>query len=433
MSGRLVIALTLGLFSTGSFGQTLKQAVEITLRTNPDIIASKYNVDAAAQLRRQAQGGLYPSVDLVLAGGRENSNNVTTRATGSDDLRLTRKARSLRLTQLLYDGFSTTSLIDQQTALTDAALARLAGTQESVSLRAIQVYLEVLRRESVVELTKVNLAHHDNTLSKIQERFDNGIGTKVDVVQTQGRQAQSKSNVLLAQRDARNGVAEFFRVVGENPNNLTKPAEIAGIPTTLKQAIEVAMLNNPNLVAAKSELDAAVAGHKQARSAYHPRFDLELGATRNDDNDGTPGANDDETAVVRMSYNLYRGGADKARINEAQAREFAARETVRSVQRSVAEDVTLVWNELDDILVRLQYLEAHVKATEEVLEVYNQQLSLGKRTLLDLLDVQNELLRANVAYLTGQYTAILARYRVLASTGRLLETMVIDADASVNS
>ena len=134
-----------------------------------------------------------------------------------------------------------------------------------------------------------------------------------------------------------------------------------------------------------------------------------------------------------MSYNLYRGGADKARINEAQAREFAARETVRSVQRSVAEDVTLVWNELDDILVRLQDLEAHVKATEEVLEVYNQQLSLGKRTLLDLLDVQNELLRANVAYLTGQYTAILARYRVLASTGRLLDTMVIDADVSVNS
>ena len=431
MSGRLVIALTLGLFSTGSFGQTLKEAVEITLRTNPDIIASKYNVDAAAQLRRQAQGGLYPSVDLVLAGGRENSNNVTTRATGSDDLRLTRKERSLRLTQLLYDGFSTTSLIDQQTALTDAAVARLTGTQESVSLRAIQVYLEVLRRESVVELAKVNLAHHDNTLSKIQERFDNGIGTKVDVVQTQGRQAQSKSNVLLAQRDARNGVAEFYRVVGENPNNLTKPAEIAGIPTTLEQAIEVAMLNNPNVVAAKSELDAAVAGHKQARSAYHPRFDLELGATRNDDNDGTPGANDDETAVVRMSYNLYRGGGTSA--NRTQAREFAARETVRSVQRSVAEDVTLVWNELDDILVRLQYLEAHVKATEEVLEVYNQQLSLGKRTLLDLLDVQNELLRANVAYLTGQYTAILARYRVLASTGRLLDTMVIDADVSVNS
>lgn len=426
MLRRLVLATLTVLIATNSFAQSLREAVETTLRTNPDIIASKHNVEAAAQLKRQAQGGLYPSVDLVLAGGRENSNNATTRAAGSDDLRLTRKERSLRVTQLLYDGFSTKSLIEQQSASMDAALARLVGTQESVSLRAIQVYLEVLRRDAVVELAKENLAHHDSTLQKIQERFDNGIGTKVDVVQTKGRQAQSKGNVLLSQRDSRNGMAEFFRVVGENPSNLTKPAAINGLPTTLEQAIEIAMQNNPNLVAAKSDLVAAEAAHKQARSAYHPRFDLELGASRNDDNDGTPGANDDESAVVRMTYNLYRGGSDKARINEAQAREFAARESVRSIQRSVTEDVTLVWNELDDILVRLQYLEAHVKATEEVLEVYNQQLSLGKRTLLDLLDVQNELLRANVAYLGGQYTAILARYRVLASTGQLLSTMGIE-------
>lgn len=426
MLRRLVTTIVLVMCCSSSFAQTLREAVELTLRTNPDILAVKHNVEAAAQLKRQAQGGLYPSLDLVIAGGRENSNNTTTRAAGSDDLKLTRKERSLRFTQLLYDGFSTQSLIDQQEALTEAALARLTSTQESVSLRAIQVYLEVLRRDAVVELAKANLAHHESTLKKIQERFDNGIGTKVDVVQTRGRQAQSKGNVLLAQRDSRNGMAEFFRVVGENPANLNKPDAITGLPSTLDQAIEIAMQNNPNLLAAKLDLEAAVAAHKQSRGAYHPRFDLEIGATRNDDNDGTPGANDDETAVVRMTYNLYRGGADKARINEAQAREFAARESLRSIQRSVTEDVTLVWNELDDILVRLQYLEAHVKATEEVLEVYNQQLSLGKRTLLDLLDVQNELLRANVAYLSGQYTAILARYRVLASTGRLLDTMGVD-------
>ena len=137
------------------------------------------------------------------------------------------------------------------------------------------------------------------------------------------------------------------------------------------------------------------------------------------------GPNDDETAVIRMTYNLYRGGADKARSKEAQSREFAARESVRSIKRRVAEDVTLVWNELEDIQMRLAYLEAHVKSTEEVLAVYKEQLSLGKRTLLDLLDVQNELLRAKVALLSGQYTEKLARYRVLASTGRLLDSMGI--------
>jgi adhesin transport system outer membrane protein len=429
VSARRLLGAIAILSACGSSAQTLEEAVRTTLKTNPDIVASEYNVEAAEELRRQAKAALYPTVDFVLSTGRENSNNATTRAAGSEDFRLSRDERSLRFTQLLYDGFSTKNLVEQQSALMESAVARLVGTQESVSLRAIQVYLEVLRREAVVKLASENLAHHDSTLSKIRERFENGVGTRVDVVQTQGRRAQSKGNVLLAQRDVRNGLAEFYRVVGENPSDLSRPERVKGLPSTLEEAIETAMQHNPGLVAAKSDLDAAIAAQKQARGAYHPRFDLEVGATRNDDTDGTIGANDDETAVVRMTYNLYRGGADKARINEAQAREFAARETVRSVQRSVTEDVTLVWNELEDILVRLQYLETHVKSTNEVLKVYNEQLSLGKRTLLDLLDVQNELLRANVAYLTGEYTALLASYRVSASTGRLLDTMGLDSEA----
>lgn len=423
MSARLTLGIIAILSASGAIAQTLEDAVRTTLQTNPDILASRYNVGAAEDLARQAKAAYLPSVDLVLSGGRENSNNTTTRAVGSDDLRLTRKERSIKITQMLYDGFSTRSLLEQQTALTESAIARLASIEESIGVRAVQVYLELMRRDAVVQMTNKNLAHHDGTLGKIRERFENGVGTRVDVVQTQGRRAQSKGNVLLAERDAKNGIAEFYRVVGENPSALSLPATISGLPSTLDEAIQTAMLYNPGLQAAKSDLEAATAAQKQAKSAYQPRFDLEVGATRNDDTEGTVGANDDETAVIRMTYNLYRGGADKARINETQAREFAARETVRSVERGVAEDVTLVWNELEDILVRLEYLEAHVKSTEEVLTVYNEQLSLGKRTLLDLLDVQNELLRANIAYLTGQYTATLARYRVLASTGRLLDSM----------
>ena len=179
---------------------------------------------------------------------------------------------------------------------------------------------------------------------------------------------------------------------------------------------------------AEAELEAAIAAKRQAKGAFYPRFDLEIGATRNDDTDGSVGANDDESAVIRMTYNIYRGGADRARLNEAEAREFALRESLRSSQRAVEEDVTLIWNELQDISIRLEYLDAHVKSTEEVLSVYVEQLTLGKRTLLDLLDVQNELLRAQISKVSGDYIAMLARYRVLASTGRLLETLEIDPE-----
>ena len=370
-----------------TFAQTLDEAVRLTLRTNPDVLASQYGVEAAEQLRKQARSGYFPTLDVVLSGGRENSDNTTTRALGKDNLYLTRTERSIRLTQLLFDGSSTRSFVKQQTALLDAALARLTGTQENVRLRAIQVYLESLRRDEIVNFAEQNLGYHEDTLEKITERFESGVGTKVDVVQTRGRRAQAKSNVLLSQREVKNGLAQFFRIVGEYPVNLDVPAPVAGLPGTLEEALETALSNNPDIKEFEAELEAAIASRRQAKGSFFPRFDLELGATRNDDMDGSEGANDDESAVVRMTYNIYRGGADRARLNEAEAREFAARESLRSNQRVVEEDVTLIWNELQDILMRLEYLEAHVVSTEEVLLVYREQLTLGKRTLLDLLDV----------------------------------------------
>lgn len=421
-----VMSLALIGVTSQSYAQSLDEAIRTTLRTNPDVLASQYGVDAAEQLRKQARGAYLPSLDVVIAGGRESSNNTTTRALGVDDLKLTRSEQSVRLTQMLFDGMATSSFVKQQTALLDAAMARLGSTRENVSLRAIQVYLEALRRDEVVRLAEENLNHHEETLSKITERFESGVGTKVDVVQTRGRRAQSKSNVILSQRDSKNGIAEFYRVVGEYPENLSLPEPVDGLPETLEQALEIAARNNPGLKTSKAELEAAIAGSRQAKGSFYPRFDLELGATRNEDTDGSVGANDDETAVVRMTYNLYRGGADRARLNEAEARVQGARELLRSSQRVVEEDVTLIWNELQDILMRLEYLDAHVKSTEEVLEVYREQLSLGKRTLLDLLDVQNELLRAKVAKVSGENSALLARYRVLASTGQLLKTMEIE-------
>ncbi|MBF68354.1 MAG: hypothetical protein CMQ29_11745 [Gammaproteobacteria bacterium] len=404
-------------------GQSLTEAVTTTLRTNPEILASRYNASAAEQLHKQARGAYFPSLDLVLASGEENSNNTTTRAAGRGDLSMTREENSIRLTQLLYDGGYTGNHVRQQSALSDAAIEQLSSTKENTGLTAIQVYLEVLRRDSVVALAKENLRHHDDTLTKIHQRFESGVGTKVDVVQTRGRQAQSKSNVLLAERDSANGRANFYRVVGENPSNLREPSAPSGLPGTLQAAIEIAMNGNPGLKAVEAELEAASAARKQARGAFHPRFDLELGATRNDDTDGSSGPNEDETAVIRMTLNLYRGGADRARSRETEAREFAAREAVNHNRRLVQENVTVIWNELEDIRMRLQFLEAHVKSTEEVLVVYNEQLSLGKRTLLDLLDVQNELLRAKVALVSGRYAERLAEYRVLGAIGQLLESM----------
>ncbi|NDG94186.1 MAG: hypothetical protein EBY55_13740, partial [Gammaproteobacteria bacterium] len=248
---------------------------------------------------------------------------------------------------------------------------------------------------------------------------------KVDVVQTLGRRAQSKSNLLLSEKELLNGRAEYFQVVGVNPANLSLPSRPSELPVTVEEAISLAFANNPRLQAVESDLQAARALRKQISSAFQPRFDLVVGATRNDDTDGSPGANDDETAVIRMSYNLFRGGADRARAREADARIIAAEQSVTDVKQTLTQDVTILWNELEDLNLRMEYLQAHVTSTEEVLEVYKEQLALGKRTLLDLLDIQNELFRARSAYITAEFGLRLAEYRLLAANGQFLRSLGI--------
>ena len=418
----LIAAFLFGISSLCS-GQTLVEAIEQTLLTNPNIQSSAYNVDAADALRRQAVAGYLPSIDLVLARGLEKSDNTTTRATGDANRNFDRFERSITLNQMLYDGFSTAAFVKQQEAVLSATTQRLATTLENTALRSAQAYLEVLRRDQVVALAQVNLAQHDETLLKIEERFESGVGTKVDVVQTKGRRAQSKSSVLLSEKDAQNGRVEFYRVVGESPRELSLPVRPKGLPETLEQAVQLAFRNNPQVKAAQFDLEASQSARKQLLGGYHPRVDLVLGATRNDDMDGSPGANDDETAVIKMSYNLYRGGADRAKMKEAIARINGAEQALIALRRSITQDVSILWNDLEDLSIRIEYLQLHVTSTEEVLAVYLEQLAIGKRTLLDVLDIQNELFRARSGLVSAEFQLRLAEYRLLATGGQFLGSM----------
>jgi adhesin transport system outer membrane protein len=121
-----------------------------------------------------------------------------------------------------------------------------------------------------------------------------------------------------------------------------------------------------------------------------------------------------------MSYNLYRGGADRARVKEAVARINAAEQALVALRRSITQDVSFLWNDVEDLTLRIEYLQLHVTSTEEVLEVYLEQLAIGKRTLLDVLDIQNELFRARSGLVSAEFQLRLAEYRLLATGGQFL-------------
>ncbi len=403
-----------GKFATA---QTLEEVLRKTLSTNPDVLAADKRIAVEEYNYDEIRGRYLPSIDLNAAAGREWSDNPSVRLRGRDGLTLTRTEVSLTLTQLLFDGFDTRNALLGQKSQIQASTYQLNDVKQVVSLRTIEVYLDVLRRQELVRLAKDNLSKLEEILDKIRLRSESGAGRKVDQTQIEGRYALAKTSVLVAEQNLIDARSNYLRVVGELPYDLVKPVFSLSLPSTQEEALTKARDSHPAILAARENVAVSRAGKKRAQAAYLPRIDVEAGASHNNDIEGVDATNEDASILLRMRYNLFRGGADRARILSNEQRISEALEQLASIQRAVEEEVMLAWNALDNVRSRLQYLKAHQDRTLEVRSGYEKQFSIGKRTLLDLLDVENEYFRARSDYTTGLYTELFGNYRVTASMG----------------
>jgi adhesin transport system outer membrane protein len=409
--------------------QTLTEAVDATLKSNPLILAETNRKLSTDQVIKQAESGYYPKADLNLGIGRERSDNPTTRANNDHRKWLTRGEAGLTASQMLYDGFATKHSVDQSESLAESAGYSITDTAESTSLNAIKVYLDVLRRQELLSLTKDNLESHERIFSQIKLRSDSGVGNQADVDQSTGRVALAQANNNANTGNLDDAKTAFLRVVGEQPESLVEPSDECchTAPATLDDAIKIAYHQHPALRAAIAQHEAALASQQGAHAPMQPRVDLELSTSLNNNLDGSEGHNQDTLAMVRMRYNLLNGGADSAYIEETGYISEQVKEQANLAKRNIEQDVRLAWNELQRQTDRLEYLNLRTKSAEKTREAYQQQFNLGQRSLLDLLDTENELLSARSDYTNAYYDRIYACYWLSESMGKLLETLELQA------
>lgn len=408
--------------------QPLKDAVEQTLKTSPDVLSTAHRRLSIDQEIKQARGGYFPKIDLNLGYGRERTDNPTTRATAPEfgAVSLNRREAGVSLTQMLFDGFFVKSEVERHTARADSAAFGVLGASENTALKVADAYLEVLRRQELVKLTKDNLAVHQRTFDQIKLRSDSGVGRKADMDQILARLALAQANVMAAESNARESEITFQRIVGKMPQNLTKPgAPDQAMPKDLKSAVEVAMANHPILKSAMADVEAAQAQHRTARSLNLPKLDLELGYNDNNNISGVRGDSESAIAMLRVRYNLFRGGSDDARIGQTASAINEATEISHKTMREVEESIRLSWNAYTTAQERLNPLKQHAEAMDATREAYTKQFNIGQRTLLDLLDAENEYFTARSNYITGQYIVLFGKYRVLGSSGKLLEGLQV--------
>ncbi|MCX4187499.1 TolC family outer membrane protein [Methylophaga sp. OBS4] len=420
-----ILSTTL-MMSQPLLAQTLTEAVDKTIQSNPTILAETNRRLSVDKTVDQARAGYYPKVDLNLGIGRERAENNATRP-GHETL--TRGEAGLSASQMLYDGFATKSAVEQSQSLAESAGFGVADTAETTSLRAIQVYLDVLRRQDLLSLTEDNLESHEKIHSQIQQRADSGVGNKADVEQTKARLALSQANVTATKGNLEDAQSSYLRVIGNLPESPVDPGDECcdKAPATLDDAMKIAYNQHPALRSAIAGHEAALAQEQGAEAPFHPRVDLELGTRADNNLDGERGHEKEALAMVRMRYNLLNGGADKARIEETGFLSEQAKETANIAKREIENDVRLAWNALDTISSRLPILAQRVKSAEKTRDAYQQQFNLGQRTLLDLLDTENEVLTARTDYTNAYYDQIYACYWLSETMGKLLEVLELKA------
>ncbi|MCZ6467298.1 MAG: TolC family outer membrane protein, partial [Alphaproteobacteria bacterium] len=412
------------LFTFGMVGgvdaASLADTVQFTIRTNPEVLQSAANRRAIDFELRQAEGLYFPQIDLRAGVGPEWTRNTTVKPNTT----LTRYESRVTLQQRVFDGFEAQSEKERQAARIDAAASRVRERSEFLGLNAVEFYLDVLRTTAIVEQAVANMQAHKRILGSVRTRFRGGQSGVGDVHQAEARLANAEGDLIETRRTQREAVIRFQRVVGQEPEDLVRPAmDESALPGSSFEAVEIGLQNNPTVKLAQADVDVSKAEISATKSDFWPAVDLELSASANKNLDGVRGSNNDASALVVFSYNLYRGGIDEAEKFEFVERHAESLERLSTLKRAVAEDVRQSWNGMTKARERLGALNDQVVADEKVVIIYRQEFQIGQRDLLDLLDSENERFNSRIRAITADYTAQFGGYRVLASMGQLLNVL----------
>ena len=426
-----LLACVVALPTQAAMPEPLRQAIVEAINTNPEVQKRWHAFLAAEEGRGVARGRYYPEVDLRLSAARQWQD--------SDAGRFDRDPLSATLTlnQMLYDGFFTRSDVRR---LGHARLVRyyeLLEAAETAALEAVRAYADVERYRELTFLAEENYRAHQTLYDQVAELTRTGVGRGVDLEQATGRLALAESNLLTEVANLHDVTARFLRVVGRMPTDdfldLIGVLPDGSLPETAYAAQVEALATNPALFAAVENILSAQQQVNVGRSHYHPRLDFQIRQSRDNALSSTfqTGEGDwvnDTTAGLVLSLNLFRGFADQSRIGQFVEETNVAKDELEIVCRNVRQEVTIAFHDIQVLDERLRYLDQHQLSSDRVRTAYRQQFGIGQRSLLDLLDAENEFFVARREFVDGQFDREIALARTYAGLGRLLPVLEIARD-----
>ncbi|HET9823471.1 MAG TPA: TolC family outer membrane protein [Burkholderiaceae bacterium] len=403
--------------------EALRAAAQSALSTSPDVAARLNALRAAGAATDAARGGLLPRVDLEATVGRTH-DRITSRT--PEGASLGRHGAAVSVTQVLWDAHVIRSDIERAGHEQRARWFEFVDASETTVLEAARALHDVMRQRTLVALAEDNYVQHKVAATQIGSRVRAGVARGVDQEQAQARLALAEANLSVETANLHDVTARYQRIVGELP-----PARIARMapgaqsqPASAGEAATLAIRHSPAVSAAIENLRAARAASRgREGAAWQPRVEARLRSGTGRNFDGVPDQKRDTSAEVTLNWNLYNGGSDQARIAQAASLQNQAADVRDRVCRDTRQSAAIAFNDTRKYAEQIEALDRNVIAIEKARDAYRQQFDIGQRSLLDLLNAENELYTARRALANAEHDLLIAQSRSLAAVQRLSSTL----------
>lgn len=400
----------------------LAAAVQKAIDSNPDVTARLNALRAASKEVDVAKGGYLPTVDLSADVGRDR-DKVDQR--NPESRSFSRSGLALTANQVLWDGRFTANEVDRLGHARKVRYFEFLAASEDTALEAARAYIDVLRFRKLVGLAEDNYVQHKYVFDQLQSKFKAGVGRGVDTEQANARLALADSNLTTESANLHDVASRYLRVVGEAPANGL--AALPRIDATLSgentQVISQALARNASISAAVENLRAVESETKTKDSPFQPRVEARLRSGVGNNFDGLIDRKSATSAQLLLNWNLYNGGSDQARTKQFADLINQAADQRDKACRDVRQTIGIAHNDITRARTQLAALDRNVLAIEKARDAYRQQFDIGQRSLLDLLNAENELYTAKRAYANAEHDLLLAQVRTHAARNTLLSTL----------
>ncbi|GAB5470900.1 MAG: TolC family outer membrane protein [Rhodospirillales bacterium] len=414
------LGLALAGWSLPAASQSLEEALANAYLTNPTLLAARAELRSVNEGVPQALSAWRPQVSVNGDVGFETTKLLGQNQKPSSGLAA---GGELTVSQTIYSGGSIRASVDSAEAVVFAQRALLADTEQSILLAAVTAYIDVWQAKALLDLNIANEERLRRQREATVDRFDVGEVTRTDVSQADARLAGATAERVAAEGDLATARSIFYQIIGLVPSDVQQAEPIAILPRTLQETVALAQQDAPNLVAARFLENSALSDIRAQLGALLPQVSL-VGLVGYDRNNSTSVGIDNietftATIVAQVSVPLYQQGLVASQVRQAKQIASRRRLEITEALRQAEQDGVTAWESLVTARAQITSFESQVRANTVALEGVEQESLVGARTVLDVLDAEQELLQAQVSLVGAQRDEVVAAYQVSSAIGRL--------------